>query len=71
MLYYLCSVGIQQFFSLNILQSSPFPVRQKMKARPLNNSFNTTTSGTARKILETLEKMTTPLGVSIMKTESF
>ena len=43
-------------------QSSPFPVRQKMKAKPLNNSFNTTTSGTARKILETLEKMTTPLG---------
>ena len=41
-----------------------------MKAKPLNNSFNTTTSGTARKILETLEKMTTPLGVSIMKNES-
>ena len=46
-------------------QSSPFPVRQKMKAKPMNNSFtnNATTSGTARKILETLEKMTTPLGV--------
>ncbi|XP_063435326.1 nuclear pore complex protein Nup153-like isoform X1 [Mytilus trossulus] len=44
--------------------SSPFPVRQKMKAKPLNNSFagSATTSGTARKILETLEKMTTPLG---------
>ncbi|XP_052058844.1 nuclear pore complex protein Nup153-like isoform X2 [Mytilus californianus] len=44
--------------------SSPFPVRQKMKAKPLNNSFagTATTSGTARKILETLEKMTTPLG---------
>jgi hypothetical protein len=67
---YLCKVlGFNSFF-LNILQSSPFPVRQKMKAKPLNNSFNTTTSGTARKILETLEKMTTPLGVSIMKNES-
>ncbi|XP_033738454.1 nuclear pore complex protein Nup153-like isoform X2 [Pecten maximus] len=38
-----------------------FPVRQKMKVKPLNTSRSAATSSTAQKILETLEKMSTPL----------
>ncbi|XP_060077392.1 nuclear pore complex protein Nup153-like isoform X2 [Ylistrum balloti] len=40
---------------------SPFPMRQKMKVKPVNTSRSAATSSTAQKILETLEKMSTPL----------
>ncbi|XP_021341059.1 nuclear pore complex protein Nup153-like isoform X2 [Mizuhopecten yessoensis] len=38
-----------------------FPMRQKMKVKPVNTSTSAATSSTAQKILETLEKMSTPL----------
>ncbi|KAI8773817.1 nuclear pore complex protein Nup153-like isoform X1 [Biomphalaria glabrata] len=48
------------------ISSSPYksslPLRKQVKASPLNQTLNATTSATAQRILETLEKMSTPLG---------
>ncbi|XP_059172205.1 nuclear pore complex protein Nup153-like [Physella acuta] len=41
---------------------SSLPLRKQVKATNLNSSFNATTSATAQRILETLDKMSTPLG---------
>ncbi|XP_046583033.1 LOW QUALITY PROTEIN: nuclear pore complex protein Nup153-like [Haliotis rubra] len=49
------------------------PIRKQLKPKPLNNSFNAVTSSTARRILETLERMSTPLSDAkkIPASESF
>ncbi|XP_071119823.1 nuclear pore complex protein Nup153-like isoform X1 [Haliotis cracherodii] len=49
------------------------PIRKQLKPKPLNSSFNAVTSSTARRILETLERMSTPLtdAKKIPASESF
>lgn len=41
---------------------SSLPLRKQVTAHKLNTSLNATTSSTAQRILETLDKMSTPLG---------
>ncbi|RUS83601.1 hypothetical protein EGW08_008655, partial [Elysia chlorotica] len=41
---------------------SSLPLRKQVTANKMNNSLNATTSSTAQRILETLDRMSTPLG---------
>ena len=51
-----------KYFSLQ----SSLPLRKQVRASKMNNSYQAVTSATAQRILETLDKMSTPLGVSIV-----
>ncbi|KAK3609922.1 hypothetical protein CHS0354_036691 [Potamilus streckersoni] len=56
--------GASAYRKARVNNASPYqsyPVRKQIKPKPTNNTFNAVTSSTARRILEALEKMSTPV----------
>lgn len=56
------------YFNINNLIKSKAPVRRKIKAKPAGAQPCGVTSATARRILQSLERMSSPLAVSFHKS---
>ncbi|XP_005092021.1 nuclear pore complex protein Nup153 isoform X2 [Aplysia californica] len=52
----------KQSLNKSLPYQTSLPLRKQVKANKLNNSYQATTSATAQRILETLDRMSTPLG---------
>jgi len=52
----------KQLMNKSLPYQSSLPLRKQVRASKMNNSYQAVTSATAQRILETLDKMSTPLG---------